>query len=166
MNWIFNCTKSWSREGYTPAQLLLLRAETQDQEGEVVVSNIIELNVFAMDFFFGLSTNPLNTPKYQHIYYEELTKKNFFLEETTIVETEPYLLKKVVLYLKYDKFDKQELLFWVQTCLSIWGFSQAEFVEKDMMAFAETNPLLSMFSMENAKKMESKLGKEWWKQKD
>jgi hypothetical protein len=166
MNWIFNCTKSWSREGYAPAQLVLLRAATQDEEGKAVISNIIELNVFAMDFFFGLPNNPLNAPKYQQIYYEELIKKDFFLEELSIAETEPHLLKKVVLYLKCDKFDKQELLFWVQTCLSIWGFSQAEFVEKDMMAFAETNPLLSMFSIENVKKMEDKLGKEWWKQKE
>ncbi len=166
MNWIYNFTKSWNREGNAPAQLLLLRAITQDEKGETVASNIIEMNIFAMDFFFELPSNPFDEPKYQQIYWDELTKKDFFLEELTIGAAETYLLKKVALYLKGNKFDKDELLFWVKTCLSIWGFSQAEFAEKDIMSFAETNPLLSIFSMENAKKMEDKLGKEWWKHKD
>ena len=77
MNWIYNCVKSWDKEGNTPAQLLLLRAVTQDEDGEAVASNIIEMNIFAMDFFFGLPENPLNTPKYQQIYWTELTKKKF-----------------------------------------------------------------------------------------
>jgi len=76
------------------------------------------------------------------------------------------LLKKVAVYLKCNKFNKAELLFWVKTYLSIWGFAQAALEEKDIMSFPETNPLLNILSMENVKKMEDKLGKDWWKQKE
>jgi hypothetical protein len=56
-------------------------------------------------------------------------------------------------------------LAWLDTCLAIWGFEKSGFEEVDRMSFAETDPLLQMFSLENAKKFEDKLGKEWWKQK-
>jgi hypothetical protein len=166
MNWLYNFTKSWNKDGSSFAQLLYLRAITQDEEGQTLTSKIIELNVFAMDFFFELAENPLNEPKYQQIYWEELSKKDFFLEELPIDETETHLLKNIALYLKCKQFDKQEALFWVKTCLSIWGFAQGELIEKDMLSFPETNPLLAIFSIENVKKMENKLGKEWWKNKE
>jgi hypothetical protein len=166
MNWIYHIIKKWDATGYAPAQQLLARAWMENENGEQMVSNIIELNVFAMDFYFGLPDNPLSTPQYQQIYHEELEKKDYFMEEIEIDEKEDYMLKRCALYLKGEKFDKVALLQWLSTCLSIWGFEQSDFEETDMTGFAEMNFVLQMFSIKNAQKFEDKFGKEWWKQKD
>jgi hypothetical protein len=164
MNWLYHCKKPWRANGTTPAQQLLLRGFVQtDQENELEVTNIVELNLLALDFYFQLPDNPLADPKYQRIYFEELDKKDYFLEEYPIDERQDYMLKRAVLYLRQADFDLSGLLDWARTCLSIWGLPHDEFEEADMMSFSELDPILRMFSLENAKKFEDKLGKEWWK---
>ncbi len=165
MNWFYHTTKNWDSKGYKPAQEILLRAieEGSESEGEVNVSNIIEISVFAMDFYFALAENPMDEEKYRQIYTEELSSKDYFLEELKIDKQEDYMLLRAALYLKTDKFNKDDLLAWVHTCFSIWGFEIDELKESDLSMFPETNPILSIFSLDNVKAFEDKLGKNWWK---
>lgn len=166
MNWIYHIKREWKPNGESHAQELLVRGIIKDENGEESVAKIIEMNVFAMNFFFDLPKNPFEGNKYQQIFYEELAKKDYFIEELEIHEKQDYMLKRIALYLKDRQFDKEYLLGWVKTCLAIWGFPNDDLEERDIMAFSETDPMLAMFSMGNVKKFEDKLGKEWWKDND
>ncbi|MGB0931247.1 MAG: hypothetical protein ACPGVB_10750 [Chitinophagales bacterium] len=168
MHWIYHTQQKWqAEEEVAVAQKVFLRAVGEETEEGKMVSDIIEMNVFGMDYYFGLENNPLAEPKYQQIYFEELDKKDYYLEEMEMSEGEQtYMMNRTALYLKKRWFSKMELLEWVKTYLSILGLPCTGFEEEDMMAFYELNPLLQMFSLENAKRFEGKLGKEWWKRND
>jgi len=69
------------------------------------------------------------------------------------------------IYLKARDFDQQEFWQWVQSYFVLKGFQWADKEAATITDFAETNAIMRMFSLENVKKMEGKLGKEWWKKK-
>ena len=167
MLWLYHTQKKWQTDDTAPAQKVLFRAVGKETEDGRMVSDIIEMNVFAMDFYFNLEENPMKDDKYQRIYYKELEDKDYFFEEMSIRENEKeYMMHRVALYLKGEQFSKNELLEWMKTYTSIHGLECTNWEETDIMSFYETNPILSMFSMSNAKKFEDKLGKDWWKNDD
>jgi aminopeptidase C len=159
MKWIYHVTKSWDAKGYAPAQQVLMRAIQEDAAGDLQASNIIELNVFAMEFYFNLAANPFKDSKYQKIFWEELEKKDYFLEELEISPQADFMFKRVALYLKCERFENSALQQWLVVCLQIWGFEQSAIEETSIMSFAETNPLLKLFSGDNAEKFEKLFGK-------
>ena len=165
MLWIYYTEKSWDNDGKAPAQKVLLRA-VKEENGERLFSDIIEMNVFAMDFYFQLKENPLSTPEYQRIYFEELDKKDYFIEELEIDKTQGYMMHRIALFLKTDYFNETQLLEWMNTCLSILGLEFTKWEKGDIASFPETNTLWNMFSMDNVKRFEDKLGKDWWKDDD
>lgn len=165
MKWIYLHTKAWEVEKIA-AQKTYLRAVGEETEEGLRVSDILEINTFAMDFYFGLDDNPMASPKYQEIYYKELEEKAYFIEEVELTDSQSeYMMKSVVLYLKAP-FSKEELHNWFKTYLTILGLECSTFEERGQNFFYEMYPILRLFSEENVKQLEGKLGKEWWKRNE
>ncbi len=55
------------------------------------------------------------------------------------------------------------MLEWVKKIFTIDNIPFDTFKETSFNEFADTNPIMQMFSLENVKKFEDKLGKDWWK---
>jgi len=167
MHWLYHIKHPWQSNG-NPAQEIYVRAVDPETSGEEerLASKIIQIYVFALDFYFlQAKENPLDNEKGNYIYATELSKKDFYIEDMEVQEEADYLLRKAVIYLKTDRFDEEELLSWIRTYLSIEGFPFGSFEQEDFGTFSEMNPLLRIFSLENVRKFEDKLGKEWWKSK-
>jgi hypothetical protein len=159
MIWLYY-TKAWPAEKVA-AQQVYLRAVSGETEEELMVSNMIEANIFAMDFYFALEENPLADEKHQKIYYERLPKKQYYIEE--VATPEDYVMKRFTMFLKTDAFSKDEMLDWLKVYLAIQGFEWTAWQESDLSAFYELNPILRLFSLDNVQKFEDELGKDWWK---
>lgn len=171
MKWFYFIQNSWREDGNASAQTLLLRAIEDDSKintKEISVSKIVEITFFAMDYFFQLEDHVMkNDPDCKKIYFDELEKKEYYWRDLKPEKDEKeYMLRKVEFYLKADKFDKETLLYWAKTCMSIWGFPFRGFKETDIFMFPETNAILNLFSLENISKYEDKFGKKWWEKKD
>ena len=68
-------------------------------------------------------------------------------------------------YLKAKDFDQKEFWESSQAYFVLRGFEWTELEEATLTDFSETNAILQLFSVENVKMMEDKLGKDWWKEK-
>jgi hypothetical protein len=167
MHWLYHLTKTQPSEGAV-AQEVYLRAVKpgMEQAEERQVSQIIQLYVFAMDFYFSLADNPLDTEEGRHIYEHELSEKNYFIQSIDLEPQHDHLMQSASLYLKTDRFDEQELREWLKVYLAVSGYECTDFEETDLGSFPEMNPILSLFSLENVKKFEDKFGKDWWKKND
>lgn len=164
MHWLYHLTQPQPAQGAV-AQKVYLRAVKpgMEQAEERQVSQIVLLHVFAMDFYFGLADNPLNTDEGRQIYETELSRKDYFIQIDETEDMPDHLLAQATLYLKTDRFDEPELLDWVKVYLSVQGYPHDAFEKTDLAFFPEMNAILSLFSLENVREFEGELGKEWWK---
>jgi len=89
----------------------------------------------------------------------------YYIKDEANIPDDHYLMVHAEIYLKARHFDQQEFWQWVQSYFVLKGFQWADKEAATITDFAETNAIMRMFSLENVKKMESKLGKEWWKKK-
>jgi hypothetical protein len=165
MRWLYYSPSSWPPQG-TPARQIYLRAVDPATDGtdDVRVSNIVRLDLFATDYYFMEATeNPLDSDEVRRIYMEELSQKDYFIDDKEVSESEEYMMAKSILYLKCTRFSKEEMLDWVKVYFGVNGFPCDTLEEQDLTYFSELNPLLHLFSLENVQKFEDQLGKEWWK---
>lgn len=69
------------------------------------------------------------------------------------------------IYLKAKDFDQKEFWEGVQAYFVLRGLEWMELEDTTLTDFSETKAILRLFSVENVKMMEGKLGKDWWKEK-
>lgn len=165
MRWLHYTPSKWPPQG-APAREVYFRAVDPETDGtdDIRVSNIIRLYLIAMDYYFlEASENPFDTEDGRRIYTEELSRKDYFIEDEDVGESETHLMAKSILYLKCARFSKEEMLEWAKVYFGVNGFPCDALEEQDLTYFSELNPLLHLFSLENVQKFEDQLGKEWWK---
>lgn len=167
MHWLYHLTKSQPPQGAI-AQEVYLRAVKPGMEDaeEQEVSKTIQLYLFALDTYFGLADNPLNTEEGNRIYEQELSQKEYFIQEMKLEAGEDHLMGGATIYLKTDRFDESQLLEWIRVYLSVNGMEHDTFEKRDLGSFPEMNDILNFFSLKNVQKFEDQLGKEWWKRND
>ena len=163
MHWLYHLTQPQPPNGAV-AQKVYLRAVKPGMENAEnrLVSQIIQINIFALDFYFGLADNPLDTEEGRQIYEVALREKEYFIQEQDLDESNEHLMASATMYLKTTHFDETELLAWVRVYLSVHGIEHETFEKTDLGYFPEMNAILSLFSLDNVRKFEDRLGKAWW----
>ncbi|MDZ4681667.1 MAG: hypothetical protein SH848_04130 [Saprospiraceae bacterium] len=159
----------WFPDGKNPIQGVYLRpAEAADVNGGRMVGDIIEVDVCALDYYFDLpeKDNPFANEQGYDIYYTRLGENDYYIRDDEDLSRNNYLMARAEIYLKAKNFDEVEFWKWIQAHFILKGYPWEELEKATLAEFPETNAILNLFSLENVKKMEAKLGKDWWKDSD
>ena len=165
MTWLYHFRHRWLPDGKNPVQSAYLRpAQAAELDGSRMVGDIVEIHVCALDYYFDMpkEENPFANDEGYDIYFNRLGDKPYYIKDEANIPAGHYLMAHAEVYLKAREFDQTEFWQWVQSYFVLKNYQWTELEETGLEDFPETNALLSMFSLENVKKMEGKLGKDWW----
>lgn len=168
MTWLYHFRHRWFPNGKNPLQSAYLRpAQPPEADGSRMVGKIIEIHVCALDYYFDLPTadNPFANDEGNDIYFNRLGDHDYYIKDEANIPENHHLMAHAEVYLKAKDFDQKEFWEWVQAYFVLRGFEWTELEEATLTDFSETNAILQLFSVENVKMMEDKLGKDWWKEK-
>ena len=169
MKWIYLLHAPWVGEetpAGQPVQTAYLRPTIINEAGEPMVGHIVEVMVIALEYYFRDPQNMIDDDEARQIYFEELAHQDYHLLHREVTPEEHYRMALTDVYLKKEGFTPEEFFEWVRSVFSIKGYPLDELVEGKQEEFLDMNPLLRMFSEENARKFEDKFGKDWWKKGD
>ncbi|MGB3778200.1 MAG: hypothetical protein WA960_07560 [Tunicatimonas sp.] len=169
MKWIYTLHAPWTDEQKTagrPVQTAYLRPTIVNEAGEPMVGNIVEVMVVGLEYYYKDPQNLLDSDEAKRIYFEELANQDYYLLHRDVSQEDHYRMAMVDVYLKKETFTPDEFWEWIHSVLKIKGYPLDELVEGKQEDFLDMNPLLRMFSEENARKFEDKFGKDWWKKDD
>ncbi len=162
MNWLYIARDKWFSDGTSPCQSVYLRPFYVDDSGEEYAGKIIDMEVVALEWLINKNAIKRENADYLFkIYENDMPQRDYKILFDEIEENAVYM-NSGHLYIR-DVFDKNQLIKWLKIYLAVLGHPCDELQESDMWHFPETNAILSMFTEENLKKMEYRLGKEWWK---
>ena len=166
MKWIYELHAPWviaPDNAGQPAQTAYIRPTIINEKGQTMVGNIVEVMVIAADFYFGNPNDRLDDEEGNRIYFEELTNKDYYILEREVNQEEHYRMAYAEVYLKQEGFTQEEFFDWIKSFFSIKGYPLEELEEAKNNEFLDMNPIMRMFSEENARKFEDQFGKDWWK---
>ena len=170
MKWVYNIpnANTWREDRTTGIQKILLRPVWVEKDLEYT-SGIVELRVTALQFIDEL----INLKKLddEEISFfnnirTEIADKPYYIDEQKLENDEKeYYLNRADLYI-LQNCNLAKLLQWIKIYLAIQGYPCSVIEETDFDKFAmDVNPILRIFSLDNAKKFETQFGVEWWKTK-
>ncbi len=145
---------------------LYLRPYQYDEENNLLVGEkIVQLDIVCLEK--ALEKAPDNEI-INNIYYNKIGNSDYYLNNTKISDQQKELyLGKITLYLKNYEITTAEMWDWVKKIFIINNFPSIDSTkESDFDAFADTNPIMQMFSLKNVQKFEGKFGKNWWNKDD
>jgi hypothetical protein len=144
---------------------MYVRPTINDEEGNKLVGNIIDLSVIAAEYFMKDEFKHVQRETgIDEIYFNQLNTKDYYIQEEDTDESDLYL-QAATIYIKDFSVTPASMLDWTKVYFNILGIPYSEFTETDFNDFADTNPLYTSIT-EAARKMEGKWGKEWWKTGD
>jgi hypothetical protein len=170
MKWIYHIQSSaqWQDDGKAGIQAILLRPVWME-DGKEYTSGIVDLLITSIKHIkASLETKDFDKEEKEYLnsIFEKITNKPYLIEEQELDSDDKNIyLNKDDIYVQ-ERFAFEELLHWVKIYFAIKGYPCAAFQETDFDNFAfDVNPILRVFSVDNAKRFEDKFGPEWWKKK-
>ncbi|MGB3851775.1 MAG: hypothetical protein WA958_17535 [Tunicatimonas sp.] len=166
MEWIYILEAPWGDEpkkAGRPVQTAYLRPRMVNEAGETMVGNIVEVMVVGLEYYYRDPQNLLDSDEAKRIYFKELANQDYYLLHRDVNQEDHYRMSMVDVYLKKETFTPDEFWEWIHSVFKIKGYPLEKLVKGKQEDFLDMNPLLRMFSVENARKFEDKFGKDWWK---
>ncbi len=163
MKWIYHYKAQWLASGRNPVQTIYLRPVIFNEKGQKMVGKIVQLNLVALEHYLGTEDNPFDHAPVREIYEKHVCSQGYYIEEEPVPEGNDHHLAYATIYLGQQEFDEAELFEWADKFFILKGYLKTEYEKATANDFLELNPLMRLFSMENAKKFEGVFGKDWWK---
>lgn len=165
MKWLYHWNKEWSDDAHKVVQVIHLRPTMTNEEGVEMVGKIFKLTLIAEGFYHALKEkNPTNNYEgLAKVFNEALQSEKHHIIDRKLQATDTYLLSNTEVYLKQPNFGKAIVFEWVDHLFAVKNYTYSELEERTLDDFVELNPIMKMFSPEQAKQLEAKFGKEWWK---
>ncbi len=168
MNWLYYNRDEKSRNvEHFPTAILFLRPYKIDENDHILVGEkIICLNILCYERLLKSHGTDEEKLKHKQMYFDKLNNKDYHIESKEIDANNSLYQASYTIYLAKETINITEMIDWIKKIFTINNIPFEDFKEGTFNEFADTNAIMQMFSLENVKKMEGKLGKDWWLGKD
>ncbi len=166
MDWLYYFRNKLPDSTVTnPLYQLFLRPYQFDEQNNILVGEkVVQIDIICVEK--ALELQPTDE-RINEIYYKYLDNNEYYINNIEISEKVGELYEGIfVIYLKSIGITIEEMWDWVKKIFIINNYPQQSFKESNFDMFADTNPIMQMFSLKNVQKFEDKLGKDWWKNED
>lgn len=163
MKWIYHEREKWMPDNKGAFQTVYMRPRVMSDYGEELEGLIIDIHIISLGFFFEKKIFTKDErPEYFSVLTTKLNEKDYYFEFIEVPESSKEIYLNWARLFIIDTFDKEIMQKWLKLYLAVMGYPCDELVKGDYADFADTNPIMQIFSLDNVKKFEGQLGKEWW----
>lgn len=145
MKWLYQYERAWMGKGKDPIVTMLLRPTIIDPAGHKMIGKVVHLRLIAADGILDHKKleGPAKDPNFLKIYYEELSKKDYYLKDEEVAKDSELYLASAFIYVKQSSFTPDEIFDWVRTYFTIKGYQHSEFEQGSVEDFLDLNPLFN-----------------------